>query len=70
MEVDNWDQPEYLFRALVKSVSKGQMECPLIENRVSKGLHVTLPDQHHTYFVTDSEDPALKTKTVTTISFR
>lgn len=70
MEVGNWDQPEYLFRSLVKTVSKGQMECAGADVRVSKALRVTLPDQHHSYFVTESEDAALKCCSISSISFR
>ena len=70
VEVGNWDRPEYLFRSLVVTISKGQMECTGNDTRVSKALRVTLPDQHHSYFVTESEEAALKSCCVTSISFR
>ena len=69
MELGNWDQPEYLFRSLVKTVSKGEMECRGNEDRISRALHVTLPDQQHSYFVTENEDVALKCCSITSIPF-
>lgn len=70
MEVGNWDQPEYLFRSLIKTISKGLIECSGIEDGISRALHVTLPDQQHSYFITESEDAALKCCSVSSIPFR
>ncbi|XP_059350773.1 mediator of RNA polymerase II transcription subunit 1-like isoform X3 [Daphnia carinata] len=69
MEVGNWDQPEYLFWSLIKTVSKGLIESSGIEDGICRALHVTLPDQQHSYFITESEDTALKCCSVSSIPF-
>ncbi len=69
----SWERPEYLVHSLVKSTSKSLVEASDEESepvRISKALRVTLPDQHHSYYVTESEDSGMKCNSISSISFR
>ena len=69
MDVGSWDEPEYLVSSLIKA-SSTKPNSSNEETRISKALRVTLPDQHHSYYVTESEEAGMKCCPITSISFR
>lgn len=67
-EVGSWDQPEYLVSALVKASKKANHpDGEEVAGR--KALRVTLPDEQHSYYVTESEETGMKCSSVSSISF-
>lgn len=64
-----WDHPEYLFRSLVKTISNGQIELIYDGPLITKALRVILPDQSHSYYVTESEEIAVKCCFISSVSF-
>lgn len=65
-----WDKPSSLMSLLVKTISNGQMDFNVENSRSSNVLYVSLPDQHHSYYLTENEDSSMKCVLVSTIPFR
>ena len=54
----------------MKTITSGQIELTYDGPLITKALRVILPDQSHSYFVTENDEATIKCSSVSSISFR
>jgi len=69
VEIGSWNKHERLFSSLFRSISKDHSSANDEEMHASKTFYVALPDQHHSYFVTENDDVAMKCASISSIPF-
>jgi len=69
VEIGSWNKHERLFSSLARNISNDQSDGNDEENCASKAFYVALPDQHHSYFVTENEDLSMKCTSISSIPF-
>ena len=70
VEIGSWIKHERLFSALCRSISNDHSNLNDEEMYASKAFCVALPDQHHSYFVTENDDVSMKCASISSIPFR
>ena len=70
VEIGSWNKHERLFNSLCRNISNDHSNVNDEEVNVSKAFYVALPDQHHSYFVTENDDVSMKCASISSIPFR